>query len=471
MKIHCWAFSHGRDSASLKVNIVERLQAQGVDVAEFERREARGLGFCVASEISPQLHHAVQSANQAGAKQIIVVVGLDIAAGATVATHAWELLQSGASDVLAWTDAEGVVRQIRARFERWLGIEALLESRLAGQVVLGKSSVWRAALCRIVEIARFSDTATLILGESGTGKELVAKLIHQMDSRAGKRDLVVQDCSTLVTDLSGSEFFGHERGAFTGALSERQGAFALAHGGTLFLDEIGELHLPVQAQLLRVIQEGTYKRVGGTTWHRTNFRLICATNRDLPAMIGRGEFRADLYYRIAGHVCRLPPLRERLEDVLPLALSFIQQMQPDRQMPTLDPMVRNYLLRRDYPGNVRELKQVIGRLMNRCSGDRTISIGYVPPEERPACLDEPMVWVEGGFETMIQRAIMMGVGLKEIGRAAEDCAIRCATALEDGSLKRAALRLGVTDRALQLRRAHLRGLEAPSTINGETSRH
>jgi hypothetical protein len=109
--------------------------------------------------------------------------------------------------------------------------------------------------------------------------------------------------------------------------------------------------------------------------------------------------------------------------------------------------------------------------MNRCSGDRTISIGYVPPEERPACLDEPMVWVEGGFETMIQRAIMMGVGLKEIGRAAEDCAIRCATALEDGSLKRAALRLGVTDRALQLRRAHLRGLEAPSTINGETSRH
>jgi transcriptional regulator with GAF, ATPase, and Fis domain len=297
------------------------------------------------------------------------------------------------------------------------------------------------------------------MGERGIGKEVAARLIHDMDGRAGKRDLVVQDCSTLVAELSGSEFFGHERGAFTGAHTERQGAFSLAHGGTLFLDEIGELPLPIQAQLLRAIQEGTYKRVGGTTWQRTNFRLVCATNKDLEAMVGRGEFRADLYHRIAGHVCRLPPLRERLEDVLPLATSFIGQMQPGSRVPTLDPMVRDYLIRRKYPGNVRELKQVVGRLMNRYAGGSVISIGYVPLEERPASPDIPTVWFDAGFESIIQRAVIMGAGLKEIGRAAEDCAIRCATAAENGSLKRAALRLGVTDRALQLRRAQVRGKE------------
>src|SRR6202023_58747 len=148
--------------------------------------------------------------------------------------------------------------------------------------------------------------------------EVAANLIHRLNTRADKRDMVILDCSTIVSDLSGSEFFGHERGAFTGALTERQGAFALANGGTLFLDEIGELPLPLQAQLLRVVQERTYKRLGGNTWRRTDFRLVCATNRDLVELIRRGEFRADLYYRIASFVCKLPALRERLEDIIPL---------------------------------------------------------------------------------------------------------------------------------------------------------
>src|SRR5262249_5035658 len=143
--------------------------------------------------------------------------------------------------------------------------------------------------------------------------------------------------------LSGSEFFGHERGAFTGAVSQRDGAFALADGGTLFLDEVGELPLPLQAQLLRVVQERTYKRVGGNTWHRTNFRLVCATNRDLLAQVGRGEFRADLYYRIASFVCKLPPLRQRLDDVIPLAEYFLRQMYPNGEPPQLDDAVRAYL--------------------------------------------------------------------------------------------------------------------------------
>src|SRR5262249_44123862 len=153
--------------------------------------------------------------------------------------------------------------------------------------------------------------------------ELLARLIHELNAATKERSLVVVDCTTIVPELSGSEFFGHERGAFTGAVAARDGAFALADGGTLFLDEIGELPSHLQAQLLRVIEEGTYKRVGGNAWQRTNFRLVCATNRDLPRLVEAGKFRGDLYFRIASWVFRIPPLSERIEDILPLARHFL----------------------------------------------------------------------------------------------------------------------------------------------------
>jgi len=325
--------------------------------------------------------------------------------------------------------------------------------------VIGKSPVWRAILRDIVECARFSDTPALILGESGTGKELIARLIHTLDTRTHKRDLVVLDCSTIMPELSGSEFFGHERGAFTGAVSQRDGACALAEGGTLFLDEIGELPLSLQAQLLRVVQEHTYKRVGGNTWHRTDFRLVCATNRDLLAQVHRGEFRADLYYRIASFVCKLPSLRERLDDVIPLAEYFLHQMYPNGEQPQLDAAVRTYLLRREYPGNVRDLRQVVSRLLSRYAGGGTITIGSVPPEERPAVEQEKAVWLDLDFEGVIRRAVLCSARLKEIGRAAEDIAIRIVTDQESGNLQRAARRLGVTDRTLQLRWANRRHME------------
>ena len=325
--------------------------------------------------------------------------------------------------------------------------------------MVGKSPVWRAILRDIVEIARFSDAPALILGESGTGKELIARLMHTLDTRAQKRDLVVLDCSTIMPELSGSEFFGHERGAFTGAVSQRDGAFALADGGTLFLDEIGELPLSLQAQLLRVVQEHTYKRVGGNTWHRTDFRLVCATNRDLLGQVHRGEFRADLYYRIASFVCKLPSLRERLDDVIPLAEYFLRQMHPHGAPPQWDDAVRTYLLQREYPGNVRDLRQVVSRLLSRYAGGGTITIGSVPPEERPAAEQEKAVWLDLDFEGVIRRAVLCSARLKEIGRAAEDIAIRIATDQESGNLQRAARRLGVTDRTLQLRGANRRHME------------
>lgn len=175
----------------------------------------------------------------------------------------WQLLQAGASDVLAWKELEEPVRALAARLQRWVSVEELLASPLVRQNLVGNSRVWLSVLRDVVEVARWSDASLLLTGETGTGKELVARLVHALDGRSEKGDLVLLDCSTIVPALSGSEFFGHERGAFTGAVTARKGAFALASRGTLFLDEVGELPVRLQAELLRVIQEGTYKPVGG----------------------------------------------------------------------------------------------------------------------------------------------------------------------------------------------------------------
>jgi DNA-binding NtrC family response regulator len=183
---------------------------------------------------------------------------------------------------------------------------------------------------------------------------------------------------------------------------------------------------------------------------------VCATNRDLQELIHRGEFRADLYYRIASFVCKLPALRERLEDIIPLAEHFLREIHPNGEPAKFDAAVRNYLLRREYPGNVRDLRQVVSRLMYRYVGDGTITVGNIPPEERPLPAFSDAGWLDLQFERVIQRAVHFGAGLKAIGRAAEDIAIRIASDEEDGNLSRAARRLGVTDRALQLRRANRR---------------
>ena len=185
--------------------------------------------------------------------------------------------------------------------------------------------MWIQALEELIEAARFGHAPLLIHGESGTGKEMAARLVHTLDPRPDKGQLVVVDCTTIVPTLAGSELFGHAKGAFTGALSPRRGALALADGGTLFLDEIGELPLTLQSELLRVIQEGTYKPVGSDKWERTRFRLVTATNRDLAAMQSNGAFRADLYHRVSAIAVRLPALRERKDDIAVLARHFLAE--------------------------------------------------------------------------------------------------------------------------------------------------
>jgi transcriptional regulator with GAF, ATPase, and Fis domain len=329
-------------------------------------------------------------------------------------------------------------------------------SSFVKKTLVGTSQAWRCLLRQIIEVARFTDASVLIMGETGTGKELLARLIHELDPRTPKRELALVDCTTIVPELSGSEFFGHERGAFTGAVSPRESAFALADGGTLFLDEVGELPPGLQAQLLRVVQEHTYKRVGGNTWQHADFRLVCATNRDLLAGVKQGEFRSDLYYRIAGWVFKTPPLRERREDILPLAQHFLAQLHPGKQPPDFDVPVRDYLLQRDYPGNVRDLRQLVWRIGHRHVGPGPITAGDIPEDERLVYGTAFKDWRSAHFESAIRHALAIGVGLKKISQAAADAAIRIAVAEEEGNLQRAAKRLDVTDRALQLRRANRR---------------
>jgi transcriptional regulator with GAF, ATPase, and Fis domain len=458
MKITIWLHTFADVAADAQRELATGLLKKDITTVSTEIGGPMGLGICLAVKATPELRDYLQWASKSFTCHILTVL---TDPSPPEDNAGWDLLKAGASDVLFWTDISSITRQIQSRVKRWTSVEQLLEGVASEDLVVGKSRVWRSALRNIIEVAHFSDTAILILGESGTGKEVAARLIHHLDPRPNKRDLFVLDCSTIMPDLSGSEFFGHERGAFTGAVTDRQGAFALANGGTLFLDEVGELSPALQAQLLRVIQERTYKRLGGSAWLRSEFRVVCATNRDLLEMISRGAFRADLYYRLAGYVANLPPLRERLEDILPLVEYFAAKCSPNQKLPEIDPVVRNHLLRRDYPGNVRELQQTVHRLMYRCGGDGTITIGCIPPEER---LNHALDWVDIHFERLIHRAVLFGAGLKEIGRAAEECAIRYATQAEDGSLQRAARRLGVTDRALQIRRANGRALPDQAAV-------
>ena len=370
----------------------------------------------------------------------------------------WSLLAAGASDVFAWDHSADAAHEVAARFQRWNEVDEIVRSPLVKENLAGESAAWLRSLREIVEISSFTSSSVLISGETGTGKELCARLVHSLDRRKNKGNLVLSDCTTIVPELSGSEFFGHERGAFTGAVSARDGAFAMANGGTLFLDEVGELHLNLQAELLRVIQEHTYKRVGGNTWHKTDFRLICATNRDLMEEQVHGRFRRDLYYRISAWSCRLPSLAERREDILPLARHFIGQLCPDNP-PELDDAVRQYLLTRNYPGNVRNLKQLLTRIVQHHVGPGPITVGDIPEVERPHGDDELRGWRETGLEIAVRSAVVAGVSLKEIEHTAGELAERIAIEEERGNIQRAAARLGVTDRALQLRRAARRRLD------------
>jgi PAS domain S-box-containing protein len=238
--------------------------------------------------------------------------------------------------------------------------EAIMVAHDFGEIV-GNSQSLRRALQQGEQVAAL-DTTVLILGETGTGKELLAHAIHNLSGRKN-RSLIKVNCATLHSHLIEDELFGHEKGAFTGALARRVGRFEIADGGTIFLDEIGELPLDLQAKLLRIIQEGEFERLGGSRTIKVDVRLIAATNRDLEAAVRSGAFRADLFYRLSVYPIIVPPLRERKEDIAPLVMHFVKQLNTKlgKQIESIPQRSLDALTGYPWPGNIRELRNVLER--------------------------------------------------------------------------------------------------------------
>ncbi len=234
--------------------------------------------------------------------------------------------------------------------------------------IIGESPALRRAISRVKEVAP-TDASVVLVGETGTGKELFARALHERSTRRD-RPFVRVNCAALPSTLIESELFGHERGAFTGAVAARQGRFEIAHRGTLFLDEIGDLAMEVQAKLLRVLQEGEFERVGSSLSRKVDVRVVAATHHDLETAVKEGRFRPDLYYRLNVYPIALPPLRDRLEDLPRLVWYFINRRQRalNRRFSDVPAAVFAALEQHAWPGNVRELANVIERAMIHSSG-------------------------------------------------------------------------------------------------------
>lgn len=235
--------------------------------------------------------------------------------------------------------------------------------------IVGRHGGLRPVLSQVALVAP-TDATVLICGETGTGKEVIARAIHELSPRR-KRNLVKVNCAAIPAGLLESELFGHEKGAFTGALMQKKGRFELADGGTLFLDEIGDIPLELQAKLLRVLQEQEFERLGSTHTIRVNVRIIAATHRDLPAMIREGKFREDLFYRLNVFPIEIPALRERRDDIPPLVNHFASKLsrQMGRQIKSIPPRTMELLRNHPWRGNVRELANFIERSVVLSQGE------------------------------------------------------------------------------------------------------
>ena len=267
--------------------------------------------------------------------------------------------------------------------------------------IVGESDALRSVLA-LIEVVAPTDSTVLIYGETGTGKELVARAIHNLSARKSGA-FVKLNCSAIPTGLLESELFGHERGAFTGAIAQRQGRFELAHSGTIFLDEIGEIPLEVQPKLLRVLQEREFERLGGTRTIHTNARLVAATNRDLREMVKEREFRSDLYYRLNVFPIRVPALRERPEDIPLLAWHFVQEFsrRTGRAIETIPSKTMNALIRYDWPGNIRELQNVIERAVIVSKGPvLTVDLAELEIDNDAKCTQHN----DGSLDNMLDEA-------------------------------------------------------------------
>ncbi len=309
----------------------------------------------------------------------------------------------------------------------------------AAQGLIGRSPAFQRML-ELVSRVGPSQASVLLLGESGTGKELVAQAVHEASPRAAN-PLVVVDCASLPETLFESELFGHERGAFTGASTIKHGLVEAASGGTLFLDEVGDIPLPMQVKLLRLLESGTYRRVGSTELRRTDVRVVAATHRDLKAMVADGRFREDLYYRLSTFPIALPALRDRVEDIPLLAVALLARVAPQRRL-SLSAGALAVLQRHAFPGNVRELRNVLERAALLADG-ASIEPVHV---ERALGSDEPASARRASGPTSPESlaASASGASLRSVERAALQAQLKA----HRGSRAELARKLGISERSL-----------------------
>ena len=308
--------------------------------------------------------------------------------------------------------------------------ERLRERNAFGHIVNGDPKL-KAVLDLVSQVGP-SKATVLVTGESGTGKELIAEALCAASPRA-KGPFVRLHCAALAESLLESELFGHERGAFTGAVGRREGRFKQADGGTLFLDEIGEIPMGTQVKLLRFLQEKSFERVGGNETIKVDVRLIAATNRDLKAEIKRGAFREDLYYRLNVIAIELPPLRERRGDIGPLASFFLARYAKEngRNIEAFSDQALTLLGKYDWPGNVRELENVIERAVVLCDGPQ-VDVRHLPPSLKPMEMRDVVPPIPGSTIQDLERYAIL--------RTLEACG---------GSTSKAASILGVSPRKIQ----------------------
>jgi Response regulator containing CheY-like receiver, AAA-type ATPase, and DNA-binding domains len=313
--------------------------------------------------------------------------------------------------------------------------------------LIADSPVMKSLLAQIREVALNPKSTVLMLGETGTGKEFVARVLHHNGSRAANPFIGV-NCTAIPRDLFESELFGYERGAFTGAHQRKLGLLDRSEGGTLFLDEIGDLDLAMQAKLLRVLQERTFRRLGGTTDIAADFRLIAATNRDLKKEIASGAFREDLFFRLNVVALEMPPLRHRTEDIFPLCMKALLHYGKEfgKEVTEIDAEARGLLERYQYPGNIRELQNIIERATIFCNG-RTLTIGVLPRELRDQTKQTATSVIHPDGQVI---RVEMQVGKHTLGDI-EDSIIEEALRLADYNKSLAAKQLGLTRFALDRR--------------------
>ena len=317
-----------------------------------------------------------------------------------------------------------------------------------------------------------AESIVLIRGESGTGKELVAEALHEGSSRRGKAFIKV-NCGAIVESLLLSELFGHERGAFTGAMRRKKGRFEVADGGTIFLDEIGDISPRTQVALLRVLQERQFERVGGTQPVRVDVRILCATHRNLEEMVAHGEFREDLYYRLRGIQIEVPALRERATDIAPIAQVILADLAAQRRLPSwrLSADAIALLSRHAWPGNVRELENVLRSASVFADGLEitardldSLVTQREPSSELPVMSDTPVAVLAppDPAESSWLRLMSEGLSLKELKTRVEVECIERALAASNGNITRAAEKLGMKrPRLSQLIKEH--GLRADAS--------